>query len=83
MLNIVGRELWAVLSRSDSPRWYLRRHDCLFPYSLRLRYHLRNSLCEQHPASPPDSTSLLTSFVMNGEGVNGAWGFGLVLAHGA
>ena len=47
MLNIVGRELWAVLSRSDSPRWYLRRHDCLFPYSLRLRYHLRNSLGER------------------------------------
>ena len=78
-----GRSRGVLLSRSDSPRWYRRRRAILVPRPLRLRYHLRNSLCEQHPASPPDPTSLLTSFVMNGEGVEGAWGFGLVLAHGA
>ena len=36
-----------------------------------------------HPASPPGSPFLLIAFVMNGEPVNGAWGFGLVLAYGA
>ena len=49
MLSIAGRELRAVLSRSDSPRWYRRLRERLVPWSLRLRYHLRNSLGEHRP----------------------------------
>ena len=48
---------------------------------LRLPYHLRNLLGQGTPRLRR-APFLLTAFVMNGEGVNGAWGFGLVLAHG-
>ena len=38
------RRLRGIPIRSDSPRWYRRRWDCLFPFMFCLRYHLRNSL---------------------------------------
>ena len=44
---------------------------------------LRNSLGQGTPRLRRAPPFLLIAFVMNGEPVNGAWGFGLVLAHGA
>ena len=43
-IRVVRPTLGGIAIRSDSPRWYRRRHGQSFRASLRLRYHLRNSL---------------------------------------